>query len=382
MLLTPAETTATVGGKVTFKIAITNRTQMAMAKLQIKVHLDPGLAHEQADLENNINRELPLLSAGETRQFDLTVNVTKPGRLSKTIEVSAANIAPVRAQAWVNAVAAGGAAPPPTAPVTPPIAVTVTGPTRAITVGKVAEFAIDVKNTGGTTLQNLKVVDRYDAALDSDSNLATDGWRFDNGALSWNIAALPAGQSAPPFKIQCICQAAATRAFHRVSVILPDGSHVESDAFVEILKAEEAPPPTNRPPTGPTPPTTSADEGLSLSAVGLSSPVKTGKQLTYEIRVANVSTATTYQQIAVKAVVPNGMTLVPLGTTSKKITNEPGGTAVEFDVAPDLAPGKSLTYRVRVLAKQLGDYHFHAELTASGLAKPMTFDADATEVRD
>ena len=82
--------------------------------------------------------------------------------------MTAANVAPVTAQAWVNAVAAAGAAPPPTARATPPIAVTVTGPTKPLAVGKVAEFVIEVKNTGSVALQNLKVVDRCDAALDSD----------------------------------------------------------------------------------------------------------------------------------------------------------------------------------------------------------------------
>jgi uncharacterized repeat protein (TIGR01451 family) len=195
--------------------------------------------------------------------------------------------------------------------------------------------------------------------------------------LVWNIDALPAGETTT-LKIQCTCQTESAKAYHRVNVSLPDGSQVNGDAFVEIQKAAETPPPTNRPPTGPTPPTTSPDKGLSLSAGGLSDRVQPGKQLTYEIRVTNVSPATTYRQIAVTAAVPVGMTPIPLGTAAKTID----GQLVQFDVAPELAPGKSLTYRVRVQTKQVGNYGFHAELTASGLAKPMTFDADVTEVRD
>jgi len=373
VLLTPAETTATVGDKVTFNIAIANHARSDMTKLRIRVHLDPGLWHKKVDpTTNSLDLDLPSLSANEKQPFVLSVDVTKPGRWSNTITVSASNVAPVKAQAWVNAVAAAGAAPP-------PIAVTVTGPPKPLTVGRIAMFIIDVKNTGNAELRNLKVVDRCDATLDRTA--ATDGWRSDNDALVWNIDALPAGETTT-LKLQCTCQAESAKAYHRVNVSLPDGSQVNGAAFVEIQKTGETSPPTNRPPAGPTPPATSPDKGLSLSAGGLSDRVQPGKQLTYEIRVANVSTATTYQQIAVKAVVPDGMTVVPLGTTSKKITKEPGGTVVEFDVARELAPRNSLTYRVRVLAKQLGDYHFHAELTASGLAKPMTFDADVTEVRD
>ena len=77
--------------------------------------------------------------------------------------------------------------------------------------------------------------------------------------------------------------------------------------------------------------------------------MRPGKQLTYEIRVANKGTSP-FRQIAVTANVPVGMTPVALGTVGAKID----GQMILFDRGAELAPGKSLTYRARVLAKQTG----------------------------
>ena len=102
--------------------------------------------------------------------------------------------------------------------------------------------------------------------------------------------------------------------------------------------------------------------------MGLTSPVQPGKELTYEIRVTNKSTTATYRQIRIAAALPQGMTPIAEGSTAKKIE----GQLISVDDAPELAPGKSLTYRVRVQAKQVGNYRLHAELTLPGLQKPIS----------
>ena len=58
--------------------------------------------------------------------------------------------------------------------------------------------------------------------------------------LVWNIDSLLASQSAT-FRIQCTCQTASAKAYHYVTVSLPDGGRVEGNAFVEILKAADRP---------------------------------------------------------------------------------------------------------------------------------------------
>jgi uncharacterized repeat protein (TIGR01451 family) len=368
----PAESTAAVGDKVTLKIGITNRTQSQIDNLRIRVSLDRGLASEATDENNRTDRKLSFLAAGETRRFDLPIDVKQPGRLSAMFEVVATGVAPVKSQVWINA-AAGAAAPPATSQAIP-LAVTVAGPQSPLAVGKLADFVIVVKNIGNAAVENVTVVDRCDQALDPKE--ATDGWRMDKDVLIWDVKKIAPGDSTE-LKVRCRCDSEAAKAYSRAIAMLPDGRKADGEAFVQIVKASETSPLLNSPPNGVTPPTLSADDGLSLTVVGLASPIPPGKELTYEIRVANVTPTTTYRQITVTAAVPPGMTPIPLGTTPVAKID---GQVIRFEPIAELAPGKSLTYRARVQANKLGNYRFHADLTATGLAKPKSFDADKTEV--
>jgi uncharacterized repeat protein (TIGR01451 family) len=373
--IVPVDTAVKVGDSAQFEISITNRTQAAIPTTTlIKVRLDPGLSHPAA-VENNIikrNLDQPI-QPGETRRFGVSAKVLKPGQLYESVEVTVPNAAPITAQASITATGVASAAPTsPTAPMT----VTVTGPSAPVNVGNIAMFAIEVKNTGSVDLRNVKIVDRCDTTLDRTQ--ATVGWRVDKDLLVWDIDTLPAGKSTT-VKIQCTCEAVAARAYHRATASLTDGGRVEGEGFVEIIARRETPLSSTLSPSVPAPsvpaPALPAAKGLSLSVVGLFSPVRPGKELTYEIRVSNNDTKP-YRQIAVTATVPSGMTPIRLGTVGAKID----GQVIQFDAKPELAPGESATYRARVLAKQEGKFHLKVELTTPDQQKPLSVDAEETEV--
>jgi uncharacterized repeat protein (TIGR01451 family) len=388
--ITPVQATATVGDRLNFEVALRNRSTTPMTKIGLRVRLDPGLEHRSADQRGIVERVLPSLAPGEIQRLGVEIRVTRPGRLALNFEATAPNAAPVSVQAAVTAV--GGTGPSAPGAAAAPLSVTMIGPPKSLTVGDKAQFTIDVKNTSSTTLQNVQVVDRCDSALVQAK--ATDGWKIANDSLVWNIDTLLAGQVAR-FVVECTCQAPSAKAYNHITVALPDGSRTGSEAFLEILplanpkreagkevfpdilKKDVPPGQTVPPPAGPTPPAAPAGEGLSLSVVGLSNPVHPGDQLTYEIRVVNKGTAP-YQQVAVTALAPLGMTPIALGSVGAKFD----GQIIRFDPARELAPGNTLTYRVRVSAKQLGNYRFHVEVTALGMPKPKTQDADETEVRN
>jgi uncharacterized repeat protein (TIGR01451 family) len=384
---TAAQNTVNVGEKVTFDIAVTNRSQAAMTHVLVRARLDSGLTHPKADANNVIERELEnggLLSAGETRRFTLVLQATKPGRLGVSVDVSASNVAPANVQGVVTAVGNPVTPPPVTpSPIAPPsggsaavpLTVTVTGPNKPLAVGKTATFAIEIRNTGNAAIQNVKVIDHADAVLDSTD--ATDGWRqMDNPDLMWNIKVLSAGESVT-FNVQCTCKAVAAKAYHYVTVTLADGGRAEGNAYVEIVNASETPSSVAPPPTIPKLPaaTTPTGGGLSLSAAGLANPVRPDKELTYEIRVVNKE-ATAFKQVTVTATIPTGMVPAP-GTVGAKVN----GQQIQFNTEPELAPGGSLVYQAKVIAKTPGNnYRLHVELTADGLPKPMTYDSNETEV--
>jgi uncharacterized repeat protein (TIGR01451 family) len=234
-------------------------------------------------------------------------------------------------------------------------------------VDETAEFAIEIANTGSAELRNLKVLDRYDAALLP--TMATDGYRVEDGGLAWTIDRLPAGKTTQ-LGVHCTCQTAAARACNRVSVTAAEGGKVEDEACLEIRAA--APPPVTPPVTKP--------GGLTLSVVGLSNPVAAGKELTYEIRVKNEGTDS-YKQVSVTATVPEGMLPDPLGSLGPDAMKPAiEHQVIRFEPVAELKPGGLLVYRVRVQAKKAGQFQLHVEVATPAIPKPMAQESQATEV--
>ncbi len=113
-----------------------------------------------------------------------------------------------------------------------------------------------------------------------------------------------------------------------------------------------------------------------MTVEGLRNPVAVGKELTYLIRVTNKGSMP-FQQVTVRATVPEGMVFDPMGTVGPDGTTfSHQGQAASFTPPLDVPAGSSLVYRVHVLTKQVGKYTFHAELTAAGMAQPISMEAN------
>ncbi len=371
---------ATVGSQATFEITVRNLSQAPAAKLVIKDRLDPGLEHPAANQQNAIERMLGDLAAGELKRINVTVRVAKSGRLCHTVEVTGPGLTPASAQACL--VAGGEAAPSGVPPFgsaeprpeagVPPPALTVkkSCPNKQLVVGETAKFSIELTNTGSAALRNLKVLDRYDPALVP--VLATDGYQFEGRWLAWTIDNLPPGKTTQ-LGVHCTCQTAAAKTCNRVSVTAPDGVKVEDEACLEIRAAGAAPAET-------TPPPPPAGQGLTMSVVGMGQPVTAGRELTYVIQVTN-NGSTPHQQVSLTATVPEGMTPVPLRTVGPGPTKFAiEGQAVRFEPVFEVRPGESLMYRIRVHAKQPGQFRFRAELSTPALPQPLIQEATPTEV--
>lgn len=383
-------TQATVGSQAAFQITVTNRGPTPATGLVIKDRLDAGLEAAIVDQPSTIKRALGTLGPGASQPVNLTLRVAKAGRLCQTVEVTGQNVAPASAQACLMAV--GGGTPGATTPgVVPPVGGEKTKPGPAITtsplsvkkigpkqrtVGETAEFTIEITNIGTAELRNLKVLDRYDAALRP--TMATDGYRLEEGgSLAWTIDRLPVDKPTT-LGVHCLCQTAAASACNRVIVTTAEGGKAESEACLEI---RAAPPPVTPPVTPPpvTPPP-AKPSGLTLSVVGLSNPVAVGKELTYEIRVKNEGTEP-HKQISVTATVPEGMLPDPLGTVGPEATKYAiEQQAVRFEPVAELRPGGLLVYRVRVQAKKAGQFRLRVEVAIPAIAKPITQESQPTEV--
>jgi uncharacterized repeat protein (TIGR01451 family) len=185
-------------------------------------------------------------------------------------------------------------------------------------------------------------------------------------------------------EIQFRCAKAAFKAGNRVSISSSQGVQAEDEKTLEIRSASGALPPEAAGPgtiqpgeTAPGAAPSAAD--LTMTVTDLRDPVAAGKELTYQITVVNNGNAV-HRQVEVVAMVPDGMAPAPLGTTG------PGPTqfvidrqTVSFNPVMEVRPGETLTYRVRVRAKQAGLFHFRAELSSRELSQPVLQD-ESTEV--
>lgn len=113
------------------------------------------------------------------------------------------------------------------------------------------------------------------------------------------------------------------------------------------------------------PKSAAASSGLSLTISTLHEPVAVGKELTYVIQATN-NGRTDEEQVAVKVTVPSQMLPVRLGTTGDSRANfDTQANTVTFDPVDRLPPGETLTYRLRVQAReQTADARVKAEVTS------------------
>lgn len=358
---------AEVGSEAIFEITITNRGQVPLSGLLIKDRFDPGLKHAEA--ESPIERDLPgTLAPGQSQRIGVAFRVTKTGSLCQTVEVSDRGGVLGSARACVNGIERGAvpappkaetkpgptpqpkAAPTPEKPPVPPAAVSVkvSGP-AARTVGETAEFTIELINSGIQEVKNLKVVSQLDDALDP--TMATAGYRFEGNDMAWPVDKLAAGQSAK-FQLHARCLGATPKACHRVRVEAAQGTVTEGQACLEIRQAP-----------------TAAPTGLSLTVQDRRDPVNVGSELTYDIEVFNNGQQTDRDVVVVVSLPPE-YSVVPLQTTGPTGYVVEGQT-VRFHAVPEIGPGKSLAYRVRVRAKQPGVVFLRAQVSSRNLSKPI-----------
>lgn len=93
---------AEVGGRVTFRVTVTNRGRAPAAGLLAKVSFDAGLMHEVGT--SSIEHDLAELAPGETQHVDVTFRVTRHGRLGVTVAIEKKNVL-ATSQAVVESVA-------------------------------------------------------------------------------------------------------------------------------------------------------------------------------------------------------------------------------------------------------------------------------------
>ncbi|MBI2825893.1 MAG: DUF11 domain-containing protein [Planctomycetia bacterium] len=371
--------TAVVGQDIEFVATVTNRGTAPASGLVIVDRFDAGLEHTTG--ADHIERDIdPPLAAGESRDIIAPLRVTRAGQLCNNIEIVSGGVVQARATACVVATAAGApgavvpgapAAPAPPSTATPPpgaaagaaaaVAVKTSGPTRA-TVGRMADFAVQITNTGRAPVTQLRLACRFDRGLEPAN--ADQGYEWVGEDLVWVVGSLPAGQNVT-FRVQCRCVAAAARACVRATIATAEGARNSSDACLEIVPDAAAAPP---------PPAAAARLGMTIADIG--DPVSVGRETTYEVKITNAGAAPD-RQVALVATVPAEMTPSVVGTSGPS-RGQIAGKTIRFDPVAELKPGETLTYQIRARADRPGQLTFTAQATSAGLPAGTTQQESTT----
>jgi uncharacterized repeat protein (TIGR01451 family) len=234
------------------------------------------------------------------------------------------------------------------------VSLKVTGPAQVEPNG-LAEFNIEVQNTGEGSLTNLLLTASQDASLKPMQ--ATDGYAWDDrGNLNWKFPTVPAGESRR-VQLNCRCPATAGKVCVRVEASTQERAVAEDEACVEVRSGQSQ---------------------LTMTVTDLTDPVQQEKFVTYEIRVTNSGTATA-RNVALLVIVPAEMSIVRLGTTCEKTSYEiEVGQNVSFKPIAEVQPGDNVVYRVRTQAKKAGDATVEARLKSDDLPRPLSVTEKTT----
>ena len=379
----------TVGGKVTFRITVTTRSQVPAVRLLLKDRFGEELQH--ADIPKSpIERDFGDLGPGQSRFVDVTFRATRPGQLCHTVEILGSDGVRASSQGCVMAVEAGpsgpaasGAtapsgpargpgpqipSPPLTRPGAPPaLTVKKTGPAEAA-VGELIEFTTRITNVGEQAFSDLRLTDQFDTALVPE--FASEGYRSEGNDLVWTIHGLSPGKTAK-FTIRSRCTRPVAQACNRVIVTTAAGERVEDHVCLVIRNAAPPKPPAAR--------ETPAGK-LTVSVADLQNPVTAGSEVTYLVRVTNDGRAAE-KQIVLTAILPAGTTVdrMMTGAEGKAIPQYDKTGTVWFTPVAELAPGETLIYRVRVQTREAGHIRMHVEATSRDHPRPIVAEK-TTEV--
>jgi uncharacterized repeat protein (TIGR01451 family) len=340
---------AEVGQTATFQVQITNGGSSPLSGLILVDRYDAGLEHaSQPDVTNRIiERDLGTLSAGQTRNIDVTFNVVQAGRQCNAVEVQGSAGVLGSAKACLNATEPGTAAPTGQTG----LKVSKTGPTTLVQ-GAMANFQITVANSGTVPATNLTITDHVDPALEpKQASQAPSEW--DGADLIWRAARLDPGKSIS-IKIICQCTEVADQVCNHVTVTSDEGDRVTDESCLAVTA------------------------GLFPTITEDGDPVAVGKQTTYRITVVNNGDAAE-AQVAVSVTVPDEMTPVAAGIQGST-SGKASGNKVQFAPAATLAPGKTLTYSVPVVANAVGNVVARVEVTSKTQTAPVVGEATTSVV--
>jgi uncharacterized repeat protein (TIGR01451 family) len=246
---------------------------------------------------------------------------------------------------------------------------------RTLQAGQKAGFTIRVRNTGGTVLRNVKVVDRYEQGLQPTD--ASAGYKIVAGEMTWTFDTLQPGQEQR-LEVAAKAVAGVARACSRARVSADGG-------LIEITGGAATPPAAPEPgaatpmPAGPMLPPPPAEPGrpvapaepggLKVELLETQEEVSVGRNASYDVRITNTRKTSDFQ-VVVSLTAPPGTTPLAdraMGPTRATVT----GQVLRFGAVAEIRPNEVLTFHIPVRGDRAGRMRMEVTVTSRAETQPI-----------
>jgi uncharacterized repeat protein (TIGR01451 family) len=312
--------------RMPLKYVIRNTGSGAACDVTIDEKLPAGL--QTAEGSNAVRFNVGSLAPGESREFDVMVDATKPGTYSGKATASASDLTMVESGVTNTVVNK------------PVLAIQSTSPNEQY-LGRTLSYDITVKNTGDGIAEDAIVVASVPENVQFKS--ATNGGNFTHmspGKVTWNIGAL-APNSSKTVRME-------------LSSDQPGEVSTTTTANAKCAEAVSS---------------SSSTKVAGIPAILLQTrddpdPIEIGQNVTYTVSITNQGSAVD-TNIRMSCILENGMEYVSSsGPTEGKLS----GSTLSFEPISSLAPKDIAVWNIVIKATAAGDMRFKTSLTSDQLS--------------
>jgi uncharacterized repeat protein (TIGR01451 family) len=331
-----------LGETVSYTLLVTNKGTAPVADVTIRDRLPAGLQHPEGDY---LESDLGTLAPGECKKLDLKARAVRSGTLVNQAEVLSRDGAQASATATVVVDEQS-------------LVLRQFGPDRPA-VNKTSDYRLELLNRSGREARAVQLLVRLSAGVEFIA--AGSGGVYDAASrtVSWTLAALPAGQQQSV--VMRLLPRTPGLQINHLLARSAEGQEVQLQTSLQVQAATEA---KNR-------------AAVSLEVVGPQEVLTVGKELVYEVHVANLG-LTALKGVQVAALLPAGvMPRRGEGPVPARVE----GQQVIFAPLPSLGPRAQVVLRVRVYGNQPGTGAMRVRLLGDPSGVPLFRDINMVVVR-
>jgi uncharacterized repeat protein (TIGR01451 family) len=356
-----------VGREAKFLIDVTNTGTRVLTNITATDTFDPGLSHLQGE-RSPLVRSIAQLGPGQTERFAVTFIVSRPGQQCHRLDVTADGGHTATARGCVTG----------TQPVAPPaspakLSVRVTGP-RTAGAGQIAEYFVDVSNTGTSAASGVTISVQWGVNLKLDRATAEHKDDIPNRTTTWRIAQLAGGESIRR-QLNCICQNPDPRALVKASVTSEQNRVADIGQTTTEIVAAAAPP--VRPGVEPMPEVPVAGD-LKVAVRDLADPIMLGAKTTYVIQITNQRAATD-RDVAITLQLSEGLKVVGIVGPTGFLRGTPDGRTVELTPVAEVRANEQLPdYKIEVEGTKAGQQEMQVIVKSARSPAGVAGEAETT----